>query len=146
VIRVLVADDHAILRKGIKALLGETGDLVVTGEAARGDEVLARLQEQEFDILVMDISMPGGNGIDTLRELRNRGVRIPVLIVSMYPEDQYGTAVIRAGASGYVAKSCALDEIIVAIRKVASGGQYISPALAEQLAPDYRNRGREVSR
>ncbi|HVN70555.1 MAG TPA: response regulator transcription factor [Desulfomonilia bacterium] len=132
-IRVLVADDHPIVREGVKQILSETSDIVVAHEASTGHEAIDSVWKNEYDVVLLDISMPGRDGLETLRDLKNIKPKTPVLILSIYPEEHYAVRVLRGGASGYVTKSSAPDELISAIRKVASGGRYISPTLAERL-------------
>ncbi len=118
-IRVLIADDHEIVRAGLRQFLSEEPDIQVTGEAGSGDQVMAQLRDAEFDVLVLDISMPDRNGIDVLKLIRQRKPELPVLILSTYPEDQYAINLIRAGASGYLTKESAPDDLVKAIRTVA---------------------------
>lgn len=132
-IRVLVADDHPIVREGVKQILSETDDISVAREASTGQEAIDILQKEDFDIVLLDISMPGRDGLETLRDLKSIRPRTPVLILSIYPEEHYAIRVLRAGASGYLAKASAPDDLISAIRRVASGGKYISPVVAERL-------------
>ncbi|MFY9397885.1 MAG: response regulator transcription factor [Desulfomonilia bacterium] len=132
-IRVLVADDHPIVREGLKQILSGTEDIMVKGEAETGQAVLACAARDHYDVVVLDLSMPGRDGFEVLRELKQRNPRLPVLILSMHPEEHYAVRVIRGGASGYLTKSSAPDELISAIRRVASGRKYISPNLAERL-------------
>lgn len=132
-IRVLVADDHPIVREGVKQILSETDDISVAREASTGQEAIDILQKEEFDIVLLDISMPGRDGLETLRDLKSIRPRTPVLILSIYPEEHYAIRVLRGGASGYLAKASAPDDLISAIRRVASGGKYISPVVAERL-------------
>ena len=132
--RILVADDHAIVRQGLKQIVADTPDLVVTGEASRGREVLERVSEDDYDVVLLDITMPDKSGLEVLEELKRLRPKLPVLILSMHPEEQYAIRALRAGASGYVTKEGVPDELITAIRKVSVGGKYISPSLAEKLA------------
>ncbi|MBN2297646.1 MAG: response regulator transcription factor [Deltaproteobacteria bacterium] len=132
-IRVLIADDHPIVREGLKQILSETDDIIVVNEAANGQEVLNYAWNNAYDIVLLDISMPGRDGLEVLRELKHTKPKLPVLILSMYPEEHYAIRVLRGGASGYLTKSSAPDELISAIRKVASGRKYISSTLAERL-------------
>ncbi len=132
-IRVLVADDHPIVREGVKQILSETNDIVVAKEASNGQEAIDSVWKNDYDVVLLDISMPGRDGLETLRELKTIKPKTPVLILSIYPEEHYAVRVLRGGASGYVTKASAPDELISAIRKVASGGKYISPTLAERL-------------
>ena len=133
-IRVLIADDHAIVRKGLKQILADTSDLAVCAEASDGNEVLARIRENACDVVVLDISMPGRSGLDILKEIRDSGSGVPVLMLSVHPEDQYAVRVLKAGASGYLNKESAPEELVKAIRTVARGNRYITPSLAEKLA------------
>lgn len=133
-IRILVADDHAIVRKGLKQIVADTSDLVVTDEASRGSEVLDKISRNEFDVVLLDITMPDKNGLEILEELKLIKPKLPVLILSMHPEEQYAIRALRSGAAGYVTKEGVPDELISAIRKVAAGAKYVSPSLAEKLA------------
>jgi two-component system, NarL family, invasion response regulator UvrY len=134
VIRVLIADDHAVVRQGLKQILGDTPEMVVAGEASTGQGVLDKLRAETWDVVVLDISMPDGSGLDVLKALKAEQPRLPVLVLSMYSEDQYAMRVLKAGAAGYLTKDSAADELVKAIRKVVSGGRYVSPLLAEKLA------------
>jgi two-component system, NarL family, invasion response regulator UvrY len=135
-IRVLIADDHAILRRGlIEILMRELKD-PVCGEAEDAQQVLAQVRSHDWDLVILDLSMPGRSGIDVLTDLKLARPKLPVLVLSMHPEDQYGKRVLKAGASGYMNKNTAPEELIKAIRKVLSGGRYVSAALAEKLALD----------
>jgi two-component system invasion response regulator UvrY len=134
VIKLMVADDHAIVRKGIEQIIAETDDIVVSAEARNGQEVLERSGKNDFDIVLLDISMPGRDGLEVLKELKRQRPKLAVLMLSMYPEEQYAVRALRSGASGYLTKESAPDELIAAIRKVSAGGKYISSSLAEKLA------------
>jgi DNA-binding NarL/FixJ family response regulator len=136
VIRVLIADDHAILRSGLKEILGHELKDVVCGEAEDARQVLLQVQSGDWDLVMLDITMPGRSGLDVLKDIKAVRPKLPVLVLSMHPEDQYGKRVLKAGASGYMRKESAPDELIKAIRKVLAGGRYVSPALAEKLAVD----------
>jgi DNA-binding NarL/FixJ family response regulator len=133
-IRILVADDHAIVREGVKQILAETPDIVVAGEAGSAQEVLARVQGAEWDLVLLDIAMPGRGGLDILKQLKMERPEIRVLMLSMYPEEQYAVRALKAGACGYLTKTSAPEELIAAIRKVSQGGRYVSASLAEKLA------------
>jgi two-component system invasion response regulator UvrY len=133
-IHVLIADDHAIVRQGLKQILSETEDMLVTGEADDGAEALALARQQPWDVFLLDVSMPNRNGIDTLKQLKKEFPRLPVLILSMHPEEQYAVRALKAGASGYLTKQSAPEQLVNAIRQVASGKKYLSPAVAQQLA------------
>jgi len=133
VIRVLIADDHAILRRGLKEILVRELDSVICGEAENAQQVLAQFQSRPWDLVILDISMPGRSGLDVLRDLKREQPQVPVLVLSMHSEDQYGKRVLKAGASGYMNKESAPEELLKAIRIVLAGGRYVSPSLAERL-------------
>ena len=133
-IRILIADDHPIVRAGFKQVLSETPDLVVADEAGNGQEVLQYLKKKKYDVVLLDISMPGKNGLEILKDLKMDYPKLPVLILSIYPEEQYAIRALRAGASGYLTKASAPNELISAILKISEGGRYISASLAEKLA------------
>ncbi len=135
-IRVLVVDDHRIVLRGIEEILLKTPDIRVIGDAFTGREALERVGCDEFDIVLLDISMPDRNGLEVLKLIKERKPRLPVLILSMHPEEQYAIRALRAGASGYLTKESALEELIAAIRRVAQGRKYVSAGLAEKLAFD----------
>jgi two-component system, NarL family, invasion response regulator UvrY len=134
VIRVLIADDHAVVRRGLKQILTAEHDMTVVGEAHNGQELLALARKQPMDVVILDIAMSGRSGLETLKELRPEFPRVPVLVLSMHPEDQYAVRALKAGASGYLTKESAPDELVKAIRRIVAGGRYITPGLAEQLA------------
>ena len=143
-IRILIADDHAILRRGLKEILREL-EGAVCDEAENAQQVLDQVQSQEWDVVILDITMQGRSGLDLLRDLKRLRPKLPVLVLSMHPEDQYGKRVLKAGASGYMNKESAAEELIKALRKVLAGGRYVSPALAEKLAFDLNeDRGRPI--
>jgi|WetSurMetagenome_2_1015567.scaffolds.fasta_scaffold409875_1 two-component system, NarL family, invasion response regulator UvrY len=133
-IRILVADDHAIVREGLKQILGDVNDMSVSDEAADGQEALAKIRGGQFDVVLLDISLPGRSGLEILKEIKAERPKLPVLILSMHAEEQYAVRTLRAGASGYLTKASAPDELIGAIRKVSSGRKYVSASLAEKLA------------
>jgi two-component system invasion response regulator UvrY len=133
-IKVLIADDHAVVRRGLRQILQDTREMVVAGEACNGHEALAQVRAEAWDVVVLDIAMPGCNGLEVLAELKHERPQLPVLVLSMYAEDQYAVRVLKAGASGYLSKDSVPDELVKAIRKVVSGGKYVSPSLAEKLA------------
>jgi two-component system invasion response regulator UvrY len=135
-IKVLVADDHAMFREGLKQILEETPDIVVAGEASNGYDVLDKVSKNDYDLLLLDIAMPGLSGLDTLKQLKSQNPKLRVLVVSMYPDQQYAVRAIKAGASGYLTKASASNELIEAIRKISQGGKYISSSIAEQLLFD----------
>lgn len=131
---VLVADDHAIIRDGMKKILADTDDLVVAGEANNGNAALERIRERDWDLVVLDLSMPGRNGIELIKLIKSERPKLPILIFSMHSEEQYAVRAIRAGASGYLSKEGDSDQFLPAIRKVASGGRFISAKVADLLA------------
>ncbi len=133
-IRVLIADDHPIVRQGLKQILAEAHDMIVADEAGDGRELLAKMRNNEYDIVLLDITMPGTSGLDLLKQLKIEKPRLPILILTMHPEEQYAVRVLKAGAEGYLTKTSAPDELIGAIRKVSAGGRYITSSLAEKLA------------
>ncbi|NLT22351.1 MAG: response regulator transcription factor [Syntrophorhabdus sp.] len=133
-IRILVADDHSVVREGIKQILAGLDDMTVEDEAESGQEVLLKMTAKDFDLVLLDISMPGKSGLEVLEEIKVMKPRVPVLILSMHPEEQYAVRMLRAGASGYLTKASAPQELISAIRKVSRGGKYVTVSLAEKLA------------
>jgi DNA-binding NarL/FixJ family response regulator len=133
-IRILIADDHRIVREGLKQILAETPDMIVVDEASNGQEVLAKAWKNDYDVVLLDISMPGRSGLDILKQLKSERPKVSVLVLSMYSEEQYAMRALRAGASGYMTKESAPDELIEAIRKVSTGRKYISATVAEKLA------------
>lgn len=135
-IKILVADDHAIVREGLKQIVRETSDMEVAGEAADGRQVFQMVANDDWDVVLLDIGMPGKSGMDILKELKAERPGLPVLMLSMYPEEQYAVRALKAGASGYLTKESVPDELINAIRKVSAGGKYVSSSLAEKLAYD----------
>ena len=135
-IRVVIADDHQILREGLKQLLQAAGDLDVVGEAADGFAVLDRVRTLDFDLLLLDMSMPGKSGVDLIKQVKAEKPKLRVLVLSMHEEHQYAVRAIRAGASGYLTKESAASQLVSAIRKVAAGGAYITAEVAERLAQD----------
>jgi len=135
-IRVLLADDHAIVRGGLKEILIRHMESVECGEAENAEQVLVQIRAHPWDLLILDITMPGRSGLDILADIRLLRPELAVLVLSMLPEDQFGKRVLQAGAGGYLKKESAPEELIQAIRKVLSGGRYVSPALAEKLVLD----------
>lgn len=133
-IKVLIADDHAVVRQGLKQILSEIPDMTVVGEATNGPEVLEQARTVDWDVMVLDISLPGRSGFDILLDLRAEKPAQPILVLSMHAEEQYALRVLKAGASGYLTKESVPEELIHAIRKVVEGGKYVSPTLAEKLA------------
>lgn len=139
-IRIVIADDHAIVRHGLRQLLSAETSMSIVGEAQNGNEVLELVRTTPVDIVVLDITMPGRNGLDTLKELRRLYPRVAVIVLSMHPKDQYAVRVLKAGASGYLSKESAPEELVSAIKKVDRGEKYITHEMAELLA-DYIQRG-----
>ncbi len=133
-IRVFLADDHAIVRAGLRRLLADTEDIVVVGEAGDGQETLRALGESEVDVLILDLNMPGLGGLEVLKAIRAEQMELRVLVLTMYPEDQYALRVFQAGGDGFLSKSTVSDELILAIRRVAADRKYVTPTVAEQLA------------
>jgi len=135
-LRILVADDHEVVRKGLVKVLSETLQPVKIDEASNGQEAVSKASKTEYDLVVLDMKMPGKSGLDALKELKQHRPKLPVLILSMLPEEQFAVRAIRAGASGYLTKDAAGDELVLAIRKALKGERYISGSLAEILAGD----------
>jgi len=133
-IKILIADDHPIVRAGLKQILEGASDIKVTVEAGDGHELLRLIRNGGIDVVLLDISMPGLTGLDALKQIKTENPDLPILILSMHPEDQYGIRVLKAGAAGYLMKSAAPDQLVGAIRKVYRGGRYVSPSLAEKMA------------
>jgi DNA-binding NarL/FixJ family response regulator len=133
-IRIVIADDHTIVRDGLKQLLGAVGDMEVIAEASNGHEVMERVRALEFDLLLLDMSMPGRSGIELIRQVRAEKPKLRILVLSMHEEHQYAVRAIRSGAAGYLTKESASQQLVDAIRKVASGGAFISAEVAQQLA------------
>ncbi len=132
--KFLIADDHAIVRKGLIQLLREEFTMTEVAEVTNGNAVLEEVQKQLWDAILLDISMPGRNGIEILRQLRTNGIKTPILIISMYPEEQYAIRALKAGASGFLNKESANEELLDAVRKILSGRKYISSSIADKLA------------
>jgi DNA-binding NarL/FixJ family response regulator len=135
-VRILLVDDHTLFREGLKKILLATPELEVAGEAATGNDALRKAQKDSYDVVVLDIAMPDKHGLDVLKELRRRCPDLPVLMLSMYPEEQYGVRVLKAGAAGYLTKGSAPNELIAAIRRAACGRKYVGDTLAEKLASE----------
>jgi len=134
VIRILVVDDHSVVRQGIKQIVADSPDIEIVGEAASGQEALDLVHARAFDVVILDIAMPGRGGLDVLRELKAEKPALKVVVLSMYPEEQYAIRSLRDGASAYLTKGSPPDELILAIRTVASGKRYITPSVADRLA------------
>ena len=133
-IRIVIADDHPIVREGLKQVLSSAADLTVAGEAQNGQEVMQRVRELDFDVLLLDMSMPGKSGIELIKQVHAEKSRLRILVLSMHQEEQYAVRAIGAGAVGYLTKDSASTQLVPAIRKVAGGGVFITNAVAEQLA------------
>jgi len=133
-IKVLVADDHVVVRRGLRQILAETPDILVGGEAAAGSDVLRLVREERWDVVILDINLQGANGLEILAEIHRDYPELPVLILTVYSEEQYALRAVRAGAAGFLTKESAPDKLIEAVRKLASGGRYVTAALAERLA------------
>lgn len=144
-IRILVADDHPVVRRGLKQIVAQEPDMAVLGEAQNGQETLDLVRNQEWDIVVFDLSMPGRGGLETLRELKRIRRNLPVLVLSIHPPDQFAARVYKAGAAGYLTKESAPAELVRGIRKVIAGGHYVSPSVAEQLAVELEENGGSAS-
>jgi two-component system, NarL family, invasion response regulator UvrY len=136
ILKVLIADDHPVVREGIKQIINKSGDITVGGEALTGQEVLDKMGDEQWDAIVLDLNMPGKDGMEVLRAIRHDYPRLPILVLSIYPEDQMGIRVLRAGASGFLNKESAPKELLNAIKKICGGGKYVSSSLAEKLAFD----------
>lgn len=149
-IRVFIVDDHEIIRQGLKMILKEAPDLTVVGEAADGNEALKKLRTAECDVLVLDMNMPGKSGIELLTEIKALRPKLHILVLTIHPEDKFALKTLKAGASGYLCKDTALEELEVAIRNIYNKGRYISNTLAEQLAfevvPDNKALHEQLSR
>jgi len=135
-IKVAIADDHAIVRAGLRQILTDVADIKVVAEASSGDEALTMIRTDGWDVLLLDIAMPGKNVLELIKLAKQQNPNLPILILSMYPEDQYAVRMLRAGADGYLTKESAPDQLVTAIRKVAEGGKYASPLLAEKLVAE----------
>jgi len=132
--KILIADDHAVVRRGLKQILAEELDMVVFGEACNGQEVLKNVREQYWDIMILDITMPDRSGLEVLEEVKHVRPKLPVLVLSVHREELYAVRVLKAGAAGYITKLSAPEDLVKAVKKVIEGGKYISASLAERLA------------
>ena len=133
-IRILIADDHTLMREGLKQILATAGDMVVAGEASDGFQTLERVRDGQWDLLLLDMSMPGRSGIDLIKQIKSERPKLPILVLSMHKEEEYAVRSIRAGASGYLCKDSASQQLLSAIRAVAKGGRFISADVATDLA------------
>ncbi len=136
--RVLIADDHAVFRRGLKETLAEAFSRVTFGEARTAQETLEHVRGQDWDVVILDISMPGKSGLDILDDLKRLRPKLPILLLSMHPEQQFARRALKSGAAGYLTKDSVPDELKVAVKKIAAGGRYVSATLAEKLAVDLR--------
>ena len=132
--KILITDDHTVVRQGLKLILADRFKKSVFGEARNAHEALTRASKEKWDVMILDITMPGRSGLEVLREIKRMRPKLPVLVLSMHPEDQFAVRLLKAGAAGYLTKESAGDELVGAIEKVVAGGRYISPALAERMA------------
>ena len=132
--KILITDDHAVVRQGLKLILADQFKCAEFGEARNAQEALNRVWKEKWDVVILDITMPGRNGLEVLKEIKRSRPKLPVLVLSMHPEDQFAVRLLKAGAAGYLTKESAGEELVGAIEKVTSGGRYISPSLAERMA------------
>jgi DNA-binding NarL/FixJ family response regulator len=132
--RILLADDHAVVRQGLKLILADYFKKAVFGEAHNAQEALNRVVRESWDVLILDITMPGRSGLEILRDIKRLRPKLPVLVLSMHPEDQFAVRMLKTGAAGYLTKESAGEELVGAIQKVVAGGRYVSPSLAERMA------------
>ena len=144
-INILMVDDHSIVREGLRRIIEEKEEMKVASEATTGEEALHLISKEIFDIVLLDISMPGKNGLQTLKEIKKYKSTIPILMLSMHAEEQYALRAIKAGASGYLTKDSAPEQLVIAIKKVCSGRKYISPEVAELLATDLYHKENKQS-
>jgi DNA-binding NarL/FixJ family response regulator len=135
-LRILIVDDHPIVRQGLRQTLSDAAGIGEIGEAATPQQALDLVRQRKWDAVILDIGLPGRGGLEVLKDIKREVPRLPVLILSMHAEDQYAVRAVRAGAAGYLTKGAATERLIAAVRKVASGGRYISPELAERLATE----------
>lgn len=136
-ISIIIADDHHVVREGLKQIISEGHNMQVTGEAKHGQELLDLMSKEKYDVVIMDLSMPGKSGLELLKELKSIHPKTPVLVLSMHPEEKYGVRVLRAGASGYMTKESAPAELIKAIDKIYHGGKYVSELMAEEILTQF---------
>lgn len=132
-IKIFIADDHAVVREGVKHILSEMSGIVVSDEASNGKEVLEKIGKKDFDLILLDIAMPGRDGLEILKDIKVQKPKLPVLILSMFPEDQYALRALKSGASGYLTKDSIPDELVKAVRKILKGGKYVSSSFSEKL-------------
>jgi DNA-binding NarL/FixJ family response regulator len=142
-IKILIADDHAIVREGLKQIVAEEKDIIIAGEAENAISLMELLSGEKWNLVVLDINMPGKSGLEALKDIKQLYPDLPVLVLSMFSEDQYGIRAIKAGASGYLKKASAPTELVTAVRKIVSGGKYINASLAEKLAEKFGKTEKE---
>ena len=138
-LRIIITDDHPVVLKGLKEIIEEHFDDVTIDTSSRGYELLNKINNNDYDIVLLDISLPDINGLEVLREIKKKKWKLPVLVLSMYPEEQYAARALKAGANGYLTKQSASDELVLAVRKILSGKKYISPAFAEKMILDFES-------
>jgi DNA-binding NarL/FixJ family response regulator len=148
--KILIADDHSIVREGLKQYVKTLDEVKLIDEAVDGEEAWTKIKEGDYDLVILDVSMPGMSGLDVLRKMKERNLKTPVLMLSVHPQEQYAIHAIKMGASGYISKDSAFEELTFAIKKIASGGRYIATAFAEKLAfngsdPDTRRYHEKLS-
>jgi two-component system, NarL family, invasion response regulator UvrY len=144
-LKILIADDHPVVRRGLRQIIEGTADMVVAAEAADGREALLKARTGDYDVVLLDITMPSRNGVDVLSHLKKDRPTLPILMLSMHPEEQYAVRALRAGASGYLTKESAPEELVAAIRKVSTGRKYVSASLAESLASMVQDEGEPLA-
>ena len=132
--KILITDDHAVVRQGLKQILLEEFTRAEFGEATNAQEAIQRVWKENWDVVVLDITMPGRSGLEVLKEIKKSRPKLPVLVLSMHPEDQFAVRLLKIGASGYMTKESAPNELVGAVKKVMAGGRYVSPSLAEKMA------------
>ena len=143
-IKVIIADDHPLFRRGLKNAFSETPDIEVVDEAESGDDLLKKIPGSNLNVILMDVAMPGKTGLDLLRQLRDEQPKLPVLVLTVYPEEHYAVRYFKAGASGFITKESSTDQIYAAVRKVANGGKFASPEITEKLAFDFGKSDRPL--
>ena len=143
-IKVIIADDHPLFRRGLKHAFSETPDIEVVDEAENGDDLLKKISGANLNVILMDVAMPGKTGLDLLKQLRDEQPKLPVLVLTVYPEEHYAVRYFKAGASGFITKESSTDQIYAAVRKVANGGKFASPEITEKLAFDFGKSDRPL--
>jgi len=143
-IKVIIADDHPLFRRGLKNAFSETPDIEVVDEAESGDDLLKKIPGSNLNVVLMDVAMPGKTGLDLLKQLRDEQPKLPVLVLTVYPEEHYAVRYFKAGASGFITKESSTDQIYAAVRKVANGGKFASPEITEKLAFDFGKSDRPL--